>query len=167
LGVNISAHQVARTGFARAVRQTLAHAEFPANLLTLEITESALLRPDAAMLHTMGELEALGVRIVLDNLGTGNSSLPWLRRDPLHALKIDRSLVSGLPGDVRDGAVVAGVIGISEALGCTVTAEGVETEEQLEALRALGCERIQGFLLARPLAAERLTELLLEVGATA
>ena len=71
LGVNISAHQVARSGFARAVRQTLAHAEFPANLLTLEITESGLLRPDAAMLHTIAELEELGVRIVLDDLGTG------------------------------------------------------------------------------------------------
>ena len=138
LGVNVSAHQVTRPGFARAVRQILAHAEFPANLLTLEIKESALLRLDAAMLHAMGELEELGVRIVLDDLGTGYSSLAWLRGHPLHAIKIDRSFVSGLPGDVRDEAIIAGVVGISKALGCTVTAEGVETEEQLDALRALG-----------------------------
>jgi diguanylate cyclase (GGDEF)-like protein len=161
LGVNVSPHQVVRAGFARAVSQTLVHAEMPANLLTLEITESALLRPEPVMVRTMAELEELGVRIVLDDLGTAGSSLAWLRRHPLHAIKIDRSFVSGLPGDVRDEAVVAGVIGISKALGCTVTAEGVETEEQLEALRALGCERIQGFLLARPLAPDQLTELLL------
>ena len=167
LGVNVSAHQVARPGFARSVGQTLAHAELPANLLTLEITESGLLRPDAATLHTVGLLEELGVRIALDDLGTGYSSLAWLRRHPLNAIKIDRSFVTGLPGDVRDEAVIAGVIGISRALGCTVTAAGVETEEQLEALRALGCERIQGSLLAQPLAAEGLTELLLGVGATA
>ena len=167
LGVNVSPHQVTRAGFARAVRQTLAHAELPANLLTLEITETALLRPDAVMLRTMGELEEFGVRIVLDDLGTAGSSLAWLRRHPLHAIKIDRSFVSGLPGDVRDEAVIAGVIGISKALGCTVTAEGVETDEQLKALRALGCERIQGFLLARPLAPEALTELLLREGVPA
>lgn len=167
LGVNVSPHQIVRAGFARAVRQTLVHAELPANLLTLEITESALLAPDPVMLRTLLELEELGVRIVLDDLGTAGSSLAWLRRHPLHAIKIDRSFVSGLPGDVRDEAVVAGVIGISKALGATVTAEGVETEEQLEALRALGCERIQGFLLARPLAPEALTELLLGAAVTA
>ena len=118
-------------------------------------------------MRTVGELEELGVRIALDDLGTGYSSLAWLRRHPLNAIKIDRSFVTGLPGDVRDEAVIAGVIGISRALGCTVTAAGVETEEQLDALRALGCERIQGSLLAQPLAPEGLTELLLGVGATA
>jgi len=161
LGVNVSARQIARPGFAKSVRQILAHAEFPASLLTLEITETALLRPDAVSLRTLKELDATGARIVLDDFGTGYSSLAWLKRHPLDAIKIDRSFVSGLPGDLRDRAVVAGVIGICKALGCTVTAEGVETEAQLDALRALGCERIQGFLLARPMRSSQLNPFLL------
>lgn len=164
LSVNVSPRQLGRAGFAKSVGQILSHTRLPAELLTLEITETALLRPDAVTERTLSDLAALGVRIVLDDFGTGYSSLAWLKHHPLDAIKIDRSFVSGLPDDPRDEAVVAGVIGISRSLGCTVTAEGVETEEQLDALRALGCERIQGFLLARPLPANQLTALLTREG---
>jgi diguanylate cyclase (GGDEF)-like protein len=160
LGVNVSAHQLAKPGFAKSVHQTLTHAEFPAELLTLEITETALMKPDAVTTRTLRELESLGVRIVLDDFGTGHSSLTWLKQHPLHGIKIDRSFVSGIPEDVGDGAIVAAVIGIARALGCTVTAEGVETERQLDALRALHCERAQGFLLARPVTADEVATLL-------
>jgi diguanylate cyclase (GGDEF)-like protein len=160
LGVNVSAHQVANPGFALSVQQTLAHAEFPADQLTLEITETSLVRPNTATARTLSELQALGVRIVLDDFGTGFSSLSWIKEHPLHAIKIDRRFIAGLASDQRDQAIVAGVIGMSRALGCTVTAEGVETEEQLAALRALDCERAQGFLLARPMSAEQLGALL-------
>jgi EAL domain-containing protein (putative c-di-GMP-specific phosphodiesterase class I) len=155
--VNVSAHQLAKPGFAKSVYQTLAHAEFPAELLTLDITETALVKPDAVTARTLRELESLGVRIVLDDFGTGYSSLTWLKQYPLHGIKIDRSFVNGLPADVGDRAIVAGVIGIAGALGCTVTAEGVETKTQLDALRALNCDRAQGFLLARPLPADEVT----------
>jgi EAL domain-containing protein (putative c-di-GMP-specific phosphodiesterase class I) len=161
LAVNVSARQVALPGFAQSVHQTLRHAQFPANRLTLEITETALLRPDVITVRTLADLESIGVRTVLDDFGTGYSSLAWLKQHPLDGIKIDRRFVSGLPGDVGDEAIVAAVIGIATALGCTVTAEGVETEEQLEALRALGCERVQGFLLARPMDADQLVALLL------
>jgi diguanylate cyclase (GGDEF)-like protein len=160
LAVNVSAHQVAHPGFARSVVQTLAHAELPATQLTLEITETALMRPDAVTARTLRELESHGIRIVLDDFGTGFSSLSWLKEHPVGAIKIDRSFVDGLAEDPRDQAIVAALIGMSRTLGVTVTAEGVETEEQLDALRALDCERVQGFLLARPLPAHELGPLL-------
>jgi len=160
LSVNVSAHQVANPGFALWVQQTIAHAEFPAELLTLEITETALMRPNAVTARTLRELDELGVRIVLDDFGTGFSSLSWLKEHPLQAIKIDRSFVTGLATDVRDQAIVAAVVSMGKALGCTITAEGIETQEQLDVLRALGCERAQGFLLARPLPVEDLRALL-------
>jgi diguanylate cyclase (GGDEF)-like protein len=156
LAVNVSAHQLARPGFAQSVYQTLRHAEFPARLLTLEITETALMRPDAVSARTLRELDSVGVRVVLDDFGTGYSSLTWLKRHPIHGIKIDRSFVRGLREDVVNRAIVAAVIGMADALCCTVTAEGVESETELETLRALGCERVQGFLLARPVAIEEL-----------
>jgi len=162
LSVNISAHQLSHPGFARSVRQTLAHAEFPPELLTLEITETALVSGGSVAAHTLRELEGHGVRIVLDDFGTCASSLAWLKEHPLDAIKIDPSFIAGIAEDSRDQAIVASLIGLAGALGCAVTAEGVETEEQLLALRMLDCERVQGFLLARPLAAEELAALLAE-----
>ncbi|HJS92731.1 MAG TPA: GGDEF domain-containing protein [Solirubrobacteraceae bacterium] len=160
LSVNVSPHQLANPGFARSVEQTLAHAEFPADQLVLEITETALVRGDTVSAHTLRDLESQGIRIALDDFGTGNSSLAWLKEHPLDAIKIDQSFVAGLAGDSRDQAIVASLIGLARALGCAVTAEGVETEDQLIALRLLDCERAQGLLLAHPLGADELAELL-------
>ncbi len=160
LSVNVSAAQLANPGFARSVQQTLAHAEFPADQLVLEITETSLVRGDTLSAHTLRELESQGIRIALDDFGTGNSSLAWLKEHPLDAIKIDRSFVAGLAGDSRDQAIVASLISLARALGCAVTAEGVETEDQLIALRLLDCERVQGFLLAHPLPADELAKLL-------
>src|SRR5450755_826304 len=108
------------------------------------------MRPDVVSARTLRDLDSLGVRIVLDDFGTGYSSLAWLKHHPIHGIKIDRSFVTGLGDDVVNRAIVAAVIGMARALRCTVTAEGVESEAELDALRALDCERIQGFLLARP-----------------
>ncbi len=160
LAVNVSAHQIAHPGFVLSVQRTLAHAEFPATQLALEITETALIRADAVTGRTLHDLEALGIGIVLDDFGTGFSSLSWLKEHPPNAIKIDRGFVSGLARDFRDQAIVSSLIAMSRGLGCTITAEGVETEEQLEALRALDCERVQGFLLARPMPAAALEALL-------
>ncbi len=158
LSVNVSARQLANPGFAQSVRQTLAHAEFPADQLVLEITETALVQTDTVAAHTLRELESHGIRIALDDFGAGSSSLAWLKEHPLDAIKIDRSFVAGLAGDSRDQAIVASLISLARALGCAVTAEGVETEDQLIALRLLDCERVQGFLLAHPLPADELAE---------
>jgi EAL domain-containing protein (putative c-di-GMP-specific phosphodiesterase class I) len=118
------------------------------------------MEPNAATTRTMRELESIGMRIVLDDFGTGYSSLSWLKQHPFDGIKIDRSFVKGLPGDVADRAIVAAVVGIAGAFGCPVTAEGVETQAQLDAVRALNCERVQGFLLARPASADDLAVLL-------
>jgi len=160
LSVNVSAHQLAHTDYALSVQRTLAHAEFPAQRLTLELDEAALIQGDAVTARTLRELESHGVRIVLDDFGTGLSSLSWLKEHPVSALKIDRGFVAGLADDVRDQAIVSSLIAMATALGCTVTAEGVETDEQLAALRRLACERVQGFLLARPLSEAQLEALL-------
>ena len=160
LSVNVSTHQVANPGFALWVQQTIAHAEFPVELLTLEITETALMRPDAVTARNLRALADHGVRIVLDDFGTGFSSLCWLKEHPLQAIKVDRSFVTGVAEDPRDRAIIAAVIDMGRALGCTITAEGIETEEQFAALRTLTCERAQGFLLAKPLPLDDLSALL-------
>jgi diguanylate cyclase (GGDEF)-like protein len=160
LDVNVSARQISNPDFPLWVRKTLSHAQFPADRLCLEITETARMPADARTEHTLGELDGLGVRLVLDDFGTGYSSLSWLKRHPFGAIKIDHSFIQGLPDDTGDQAIVGGVLAMARALGCTVTAEGVETPGQLDILRALGCERVQGFLLAEPLGVERLGALL-------
>jgi diguanylate cyclase (GGDEF)-like protein len=160
LGVNVSACQVVHPDFPLWVRKTLAHAQFPAHLLGLEITETALMRPGTLTARWLGELDELGVRLVLDDFGTGYSSLTWLKQHRFGAIKIDHSFVRGLPDDPGDRAIVAGVIDMARALGSGVTAEGVETHEQLAALRSLGCERVQGFLLMEPVGAHELPRVL-------
>jgi diguanylate cyclase (GGDEF)-like protein len=160
LAVNVSALQLARPAFAKTVRQTLAHTEFPAQRLTLEVAETALTHPDTETNRTMHQLDRLAIRIVLDDFGTGHSSLRWLKHHPFHGIKIDGTFVSGLPDDVTDRAVVAAVVGIAGALGCPVTAVGVDDRAQLDAVRALNCDRAQGSLLGRPVLAGDLAALL-------
>ena len=112
--------------------------------------------PDADAASALSQLESLGIGIVLDDFGTGYSSLSWLKHYPFSGIKIDRAFVAGIPQDHVNHAIVAGVIGMARAAGCTITAEGVETDAEFDALRALHCERGQGFLLARPMTAEAL-----------
>jgi EAL domain-containing protein (putative c-di-GMP-specific phosphodiesterase class I) len=162
LNVNVSARQVSNPEFTLWARQTLAHAEFPAERLCLEITETALMRPDTTTKRNLQELAALGARIVLDDFGTGYSSLSWLKEHPFSEIKVDRSFISGLPADEGDLAIVGGVVAMARAFGSLVTAEGVETIEQLGAVQSLGCDRAQGFLFARPLALEDLTKVVEE-----
>ena len=117
VSVNVSALQL---GFVQSVRQTLAHAGLPAASLRLEITESALMRPDAVTIRSLRELEALGVHAALDDFGTGFSSLSLLKRHPLAAIKIDRSFVTGLADDPRDRAIVAAVTNMAHASGSSL-----------------------------------------------
>jgi EAL domain-containing protein (putative c-di-GMP-specific phosphodiesterase class I) len=100
--------------------------------------------------HTLFRLKDMGVRISIDDFGTGYSSLSYLKRFPIDELKIDRSFVAGLNDDADNLAIVRTIIALGKALKLDVVAEGVETEAQLEFLRAMGCDRAQGFLLGRP-----------------
>jgi diguanylate cyclase (GGDEF)-like protein len=156
LGVNVSARQLSRPDFPLWVRQTLSHAQFNSELLSIEVTETSLLRPDSVSVDNVKALEKMGVHLALDDFGTGYSSLTWLRDHPFGTIKIDRSFVAGITEQNSSRAIVAGIIDMAKKLGCTVTAEGVETEEQLQILESLGCDRAQGFLIARPMSATAL-----------
>jgi len=151
VGVNVSPRQLRDPGFTTEVRRACAAAGLPLHQLVVEITETALLGSDAATTRSLEELSAMGVELVLDDFGTGFSSLAMLKDRPIDAIKIDRSFVAGLPHDASSRAIVEAVVGMAHALGRSVTAEGIETPEQLAWLRDLGCRFFQGYLLYRPL----------------
>jgi diguanylate cyclase (GGDEF)-like protein/PAS domain S-box-containing protein len=148
--VNLSPCQLADPGFASFVFATLADTGLPASLLELELTETALIDEGASAIGGLGELRARGVTISLDDFGTGYSSLARLRHLPLDALKIDGSFVAEI-GKGPGTAIVRSIIELGHILGLEVVGEGVETAEQQRVLRALGCDRLQGYLIGYPL----------------
>lgn len=153
MAVNLSARQVAAPGLVDTVRDTLARHVLPPEALTLEITESLVVADDDVTLGVFADLRALGVRIAVDDFGTGYASLAALKRFPADVLKIDRAFVEGLGRDPADASIVAAVVALARALGLEVVAEGVERPDQHAAVRELGCDLGQGFLFARPAAA--------------
>jgi len=158
--VNLSARQLQDPGLVDDVAGALAAADLEPHRLVLEITESVLMEDTDQTIARLGELKALGIRLAIDDFGTGYASLSYLKRLPVDCLKIDRSLIKGVGHDTEDTAIVRAVVTLAQTLGIVVTAEGVETAEQLAQLRALGCEQGQGYYFARPVAADRLPELL-------
>jgi diguanylate cyclase (GGDEF)-like protein len=152
MAVNLSARQLAQPDLVQSVAGALERTGAPAELICLEITESVLMAETTV--DTVAALRALGVRLSIDDFGTGYSSLGYLRRFPVNFVKVDRSFVDGLGTESEDSAIVAAVVSLGHALGLSVVAEGVETERQLAELRALGCDRAQGFWFAPPQAAD-------------
>ena len=147
VSVNVSPVQLATTGWTDEVIEVLAATGLPPHLLQLEITEQAVLGDESAALDALGALRDAGVRLALDDFGTGYSSLAWLRRLPVHALKIDGSFIDGLrhpAADPTDSSIVQALVGMAHALNLEVTAEWVETGLQSERLAALGCDLGQG-----------------------
>ncbi|HTM76890.1 MAG TPA: EAL domain-containing protein, partial [Devosia sp.] len=143
------------------VKSALADAKLPATRLELEITESLLLADNETTLKALHDLRAMGVRICMDDFGTGYSSLSYLRSFPFDKIKIDRSFMRDLTSRGDSLAIIKAVIGLGQSLGMSVTAEGVETEEQLAMVRGQGCDEVQGFLFSPPLPPAALTDLLL------
>ena len=161
LGVNVSARQFTERFFAQRLPDIAARANFPLDRLELEITESALMDRDLdGAFGALAALRSRGARVTLDDFGTGYSSLSYLRRIPLDGIKIDRSFVQDLGSSPTTDAIAAAIVTLARTLRLGVVAEGVETGEQLEAVRRLGCNEVQGFLLARPLGAASLAVLL-------
>jgi diguanylate cyclase (GGDEF)-like protein/PAS domain S-box-containing protein len=148
--VNLSLRSLARPGLAAEVRAALRASAIPATALGLEITERAVASGGGGLYHAVEELRALGVALAADDFGTGFSSLSALIERPVDVLKVDQSFISGLPAPTG-AAVVRAIVAMAAALGLETVAEGVEREEQLDAVRALGCDSAQGFLLARPM----------------
>ena len=164
VSVNVSARQIVDADFVRDVRSALEGAGLAAEHLTLELTESVLILEGERTDQVVAALRGLGVRLAIDDFGTGFSSLSYARRFPVSELKIDRSFIDGLGRSGEDAAIVTAAIAFARALHLTVTAEGVETTDQAIRLRALGCDRAQGYLFARPMDEAALTALLAEDG---
>jgi len=149
IAVNVSPVQLRQPGLVETVRRTLETTGLPASLLQLEIVESALL--DGSVIRpVLEQLRDLGAQLAIDDFGTGYSSLSYLQLFPAGVVKLDRSFVMGLDTDSASTAIARAVIEVAHAVGSTVVAEGVETEDELATLLELGCDLAQGFLLARP-----------------
>ena len=158
VSVNLSPRQLDSGDLVHAVARALDSSGLPADLLWLEITESALMRDTTSTITILRDLRRLGVHLSIDDFGTGYSSLSYLKRFPVEALKIDRSFTDGLGTEPEDTAIVTAVIGLAHALNLRAVAEGVETPAQLEHLRALGCDSAQGYLFGRPTSPDALGE---------
>lgn len=164
LAVNVSARQIMSPNFSATVAAVIARTNMDPAALVLEITEGIFIQDSTRALEVMMELKALGVSLALDDFGTGYSSLSYLRQFPVDILKIDQIFVATMGGDTAGAAIVAAVANLAHALGLSVIAEGVETNEQREEIIALGCENAQGFLYSSPLYAEELCSLLTSGG---
>lgn len=156
VSVNISHRQLQDGTLLADLGDALASSGFPPDSLELELTEAALLGCDGDALLALSALRDTGVRLALDDFGAGVASLSMLKRLPLTTLKIDRLLIRELPGRHEDAAVVHAIIGAAHAMGLTVVAEGIETEDQRALLAGLGCDEGQGFLHSRPIPAAAL-----------
>jgi len=157
--VNLSARQIDDPQIIATIEEILGRTGLPPQHLTLEITESALMKDAAAALVVLRALKDLGVLLAIDDFGTGYSSLSYLQRFPLDVLKVDRMFVQELGQDGGGDEIVSAVITLAHALGLEVVAEGVETTQQLEILRSFECDFAQGFLFSRPVPASELRSL--------
>ena len=160
IAVNVSVRQMLAPDFVRMVEDVLLRtAARPADLC-LELTESVFMEDVDYFSRTLAGLKALGLQIAIDDFGTGYSSLSYLKRFPVDGVKVDRSFIDGLGTEPHDSALVAAIVAMAAALDLEVTAEGVETAQQLAIVRRLGCPRAQGFYLARPMPALPMTQLM-------
>ena len=154
LAVNVSPIQFANPGLTAVVANTLAASGLAPDRLELEITESVFLNDDANTDSTFQMLKGLGVRLALDDFGTGYSSLGYLKKAPFDKIKIDQSFVRGATQlGSRNGAIIRSIVSLAEALHMDTTAEGVETHDELELIRSLGCSHVQGYIYSKPISA--------------
>src|SRR5260370_28836726 len=160
VAVNLSAVQFRSDAIGEMVISALAAAGLQPACLELEITESVLLEETEATFRTLHRLRDLGVRISLDDFGTGFSSLSYLRSFPFDKIKIDRSFVQEVTATTNGAAIVRAIASLGASLGMETTAEGVETEEQFDLVRREGCTEVQGYYFSRPLPSNELAHLL-------
>ncbi|MFH1059653.1 MAG: PAS domain S-box protein [Pseudomonadota bacterium] len=164
VAVNLSPRQFTQRNLVQMVAEVLADTGLPPDSLELEVTESVLMHSVEEAIATMEELNAMGVRLFMDDFGRGYSSLYHLKRFPMQALKIDRSFVQDVTSNPSDASIVNTIINMGRSLNLQVVAEGVETREQLEFLRDNQCDQMQGFLFSRPVPAEEIERLLGQTG---
>jgi len=158
IAVNLAAANILDSKLPDMVGERLAHHGVPGERLTCELSEHTVMADPRRATEVLQRLRALGVRLSLDDFGTGHSSLAYLKELPLDEVKIDRAFVSGMVGDANDALIVRSTIDLARNLGLEVVAEGVEGEEVLDRLRTLHCDEAQGFHLSRPLPPEALVD---------
>jgi diguanylate cyclase (GGDEF)-like protein/PAS domain S-box-containing protein len=161
--VNLSGRQLSSAGVSALVQQILAEADLPPEFLGLEVTETAIVvdgAPGDRARAELRELHELGVRIAIDDFGTGFSSLGQLRRFPVDMIKVDRSFIQGVEHDAKDAAIAANLVSLAHSLGLIAIAEGIESNGQLTSMRELDCDLAQGYLFARPVPADQMTDML-------
>ncbi len=162
VAVNLSARQFQQRHLDATIAAIVADTGIAPGLLELELTESMLMSDADEAVRTLDALRAQGVRLAVDDFGTGYSSLAYLKRLPLDSLKIDRAFIRDVTTDADDAVITRAIINLAHSLGLEVVGEGVETQEQLDFLRAHGCDEMQGFFFARPMEAEACTQALVE-----
>ncbi len=160
MSVNLSSKQVQQAQIAEKIAMTLQEHKLEPRCLKMEITESILLKNTASNLDIMQRLKDLGVHLAIDDFGTGFSALNYLKQFPIDTLKIDRTFINGLGKNVQDTAIVHAIIAFAKALNLSITAEGIETPEQLALLQELKCDRGQGYYFSKPLTSDALSQLL-------
>jgi EAL domain-containing protein (putative c-di-GMP-specific phosphodiesterase class I) len=156
VSVNVSSLQFRQPGFPQKVATILREIDVPPESLELEITESVIVHGAETTVSTMRQLKEMGLKLSIDDFGTGYSSLSYLKQFPIDRVKLDQSFVRGLPSDPDDLAISIAVLGMAQTLRLRVMAEGVETQEQLDFLRQVGCDEAQGRLLSGPLRSDDL-----------
>jgi EAL domain-containing protein (putative c-di-GMP-specific phosphodiesterase class I) len=160
VAVNVSGEQLLDPNFAATVVGALSGSGLPPNRLEIEVTESIFVRDGTTAQHTLEQLMALGCGIALDDFGTGYSSLGYLRKIRFSTIKVDRSFVQGAAKKSAESlAIIRAVVAMADSLEMSTTAEGVETELELEVVRQLGCKKIQGYYFGRPMAATEARQL--------
>ena len=151
IAVNISARQFAQPDFIENLLVDLQHYKVPHHLLEIELTERVIMTDIEEATATLKELEKLGIRVSVDDFGTGYSSLSYLKKFPIDVIKIDRAFVSDVDSNTEDAAIVSAIIAMASSLGLETVAEGVETKEQMDFLKAKNCTIGQGYLFSKPL----------------
>ena len=159
VAVNLSALQFEQSNLVETVTQALAQHKIPAELLTLEVTETTAMRDPEESVRILTQLTDMGVKASIDDFGTGYSSLLYLKRLPASELKIDRAFVNELQAKSEDATIVSAIVALAQSLDLKVVAEGVETQDQQAFLTGLGCDTLQGYLLGKPVPPERIHEL--------
>ena len=154
VAVNLSARQLRSGKLLHEIDAALAASGLPVSSLELEITESMVMDDPEGVIKLLDAIHERGIHLALDDFGTGHSSLAYLKRFPIDSVKIDRAFIKDTPANTDDVAIAKTIVAMAQALSLTTVAEGVETAEQLELLKSMGCDQIQGYLFSRPLAAE-------------
>jgi diguanylate cyclase (GGDEF)-like protein len=161
MAVNVSRCQLERGGLLASVRSALAETGVPPERLELELSERGVLRGDTEVLLQLREIKALGVRLLVDDFGTGDSSISYLRQFPIDGIKVDRALIGGLGERSQDAAITAGIVAMARRLKLATIAEGVEDQAQLECLAGFDCDQVQGFLFSPAVAPEEFRSMVL------